>query len=200
VLARVLDALDPKSDGASRDWVSIYEESARLLYQEINYELEAANGLRFANNFKNVPWVKVPDFYVNMTTPQVITMEYVPGIKTNDIEGIVAAGIDRKDLARKSAESYLTQICRHGFFHCDPHPGNLACDAVNGGRLIYYDFGMMDELRPEVRTAPCQHLCLPVCHQKTPLTPSASPTHPLPQPKLTPSGQTGSGGSYFRDI
>ena len=151
VLAKVLDALDPKADGAARDWVSIYEESARLLYQEINYEREAQNGIRFSENFKGVDWVKVPEFYVNMTTPQVITMEYVPGIKTNDIDAIEAAGINRKDLARKSAESYLTQICRHGFFHCDPHPGNLACDAQNGGRLIYYDFGMMDELKPETK-------------------------------------------------
>ena len=86
-----------------------------------------------------------------MTTPVMVTMEYVPGIKTNDIKAIEKAGIDREDLARKSAESYLTQICRHGFFHCDPHPGNVACDASNGGRLIYYDFGMMDELKPGIQ-------------------------------------------------
>lgn len=151
VLAQILDKIDPKSDGAARDWVSIYEESARLLYREINYELEAENALRFQTNFQNVPWVKVPDVYFNLTTPTMITMEYVKGIKTNDIEAIEKAGIDREDLARKSAESYLTQLCRHGFFHCDPHPGNVACDAANGGRLIYYDFGMMDELKPDVK-------------------------------------------------
>lgn len=78
-------------------------------------------------------------------------MEYVPGIKINDIERIEAAGIDRKLLAKRSAESYLMQLCRHGYFHCDPHPGNVACDAVDGGRLIYYDFGMMDELKPTVK-------------------------------------------------
>lgn len=80
-----------------------------------------------------------------------LTMEYVPGIKINDIEAIEKAGINRELLAKRSAESYLSQICRHGFFHCDPHPGNVACDSAEGGRLIYYDFGMMDELKDNVK-------------------------------------------------
>jgi predicted unusual protein kinase regulating ubiquinone biosynthesis (AarF/ABC1/UbiB family) len=79
-------------------------------------------------------------------------MEFVPGIKVNDIKRIEEAGIDRELLAKRSAESYLNQLCRHGFFHCDPHPGNVACDSELGGRLIYYDFGMMDELSKDVRT------------------------------------------------
>lgn len=122
-----------------------------MLYKEIDYVAEADNSVRFKKNFANVPWVKVPDVYYNMTSTRVVTMEFVAGMKINDIEKIEAAGIDRQLLAKRSAESYLTQICRHGYFHCDPHPGNLACDAEFGGRLIYYDFGMMDELREEVR-------------------------------------------------
>lgn len=61
VLAILLDKFDPKSDGAQRDWVSIYDESAKLLYKEIDYEAEALNAIRFKDNFANVPWVKVPD-------------------------------------------------------------------------------------------------------------------------------------------
>lgn len=152
VLAALLDKFDPKSDGAARDWCSIYDESARLLYKEIDYKAEALNSIRFKDNFASVPWVKVPDVLLNMTSTRVVTMEFVPGIKVNDIEKIEAAGISRELLAKRSAESYLTQICRHGFFHCDPHPGNVACDAELGGRLIYYDFGMMDELKEEVRS------------------------------------------------
>jgi len=120
VLAILLDKFDPKSDGAQRDWVSIYEESARLLYKEIDYAAEAQNAIRFKNNFAGTPWVKVPDVYLDKTTARMVTMEFVPGIKINDIEKIEKAGIDRTLLAKRSAEAYLTQLCRHGFFHCDP--------------------------------------------------------------------------------
>jgi hypothetical protein len=81
LLAVLLDKFDPKSDGAQRDWVSIYDESAKLLYKEINYEAEALNSIRFQENFAEEAWIKVPDVYLNMTSPRVVTMEFVPGIK-----------------------------------------------------------------------------------------------------------------------
>lgn len=65
----------------------------------------------------------MPEIYWNLTSERVVTMEYVPGIKINNLEEIDRRGIDRTVLARRSAEAYLTQLCRHGFFHCDPHPG-----------------------------------------------------------------------------
>ena len=112
VLAILLDKFDPKSDGAARDWKSIYEESAKLLYKEIDYENEGRNAERFANDFKDVPWVKVPKIFWEFTSSRVLAMEYCPGIKVSDIEKIEAAGIDRKLLAKRSAESYLYQLCR----------------------------------------------------------------------------------------
>ena len=60
VLVKIIDKLDPKTDGAQRDWVSIYDESAKLLYKEIDYKHEALNAIRFKENFANIPWVKVP--------------------------------------------------------------------------------------------------------------------------------------------
>ena len=66
---------------------------------------------------------QVPDVYWNLTSERVVTMEFVPGVKINNLEEIDRRGIDRKLLAKRSAEAYLTQLCRHGFFHCDPHPG-----------------------------------------------------------------------------
>lgn len=150
-MARLMNKVDPSLDGTDRDWVGMYEENARLLYREIDYVNEGRNCDRFRMNFENEPWVKVPKVFWDRISKQVLTMEYVPGIKISDIAAIDACGIDRQVLAKRSAESYMTQLCRHGFFHCDPHPGNLACDAEEGGRLIYYDFGMMDEIPEEVR-------------------------------------------------
>merc|ERR1719199_2188650 len=145
--AKVFDKLDPKNDGADRDWVSIYEESAKLLYQEIDYKNEARNAIRFRNQFKGVEWIKVPEVYEEVTTPRVIVMEYAPSVKISDVDKIEEMGLDRKKLAERSAISYLEQLSKHGFFHCDPHPGNIGVDAgIPGGRLVYYDFGMMDEI------------------------------------------------------
>ncbi|CAN4106431.1 unnamed protein product [Withania somnifera] len=151
VIAEYLQKIDPKSDGAKRDWVAIYDECASVLYQEIDYTKEAANAELFASNFKNMDYVKVPSIYWEYTTPQVLTMEYVPGIKINRIEALDQLGVDRKRLGRYAVESYLEQILSHGFFHADPHPGNIAVDDVNGGRLIFYDFGMMGSISPNIR-------------------------------------------------
>lgn len=151
VLAKMLDKFDPKNDGARRNWVQIYDESAKLLYEEIDYVREGKNADRFRRNFADVKWVKVPRVCWDLTCERVLTMEFVPGIKINDYEAIERAGIDRKLLAARSAESYLTQLLRHGYFHTDPHCGNLAVDTVAGGRIIYYDFGMMSQFSPTIK-------------------------------------------------
>ncbi|CAJ1974585.1 unnamed protein product [Sphenostylis stenocarpa] len=101
VIAEYLQKLDPKSDGAKRDWVAIYDECASVLYQEIDYTKEAANAELFASNFKNMDYVKVPTIYWDYTTPQILTMEYVPGIKINKIQALDQLGVDRKSLVRK---------------------------------------------------------------------------------------------------
>ncbi|KAK2384707.1 protein ACTIVITY OF BC1 COMPLEX KINASE 8, chloroplastic [Trifolium repens] len=151
VIAEYLQKIDPKSDGAKRDWVAIYDECASVLYQEIDYTKEAANAELFASNFKNMDYVKVPSIFWDYTTPQILTMEYVPGIKINKIQALDELGVDRKRLGRYAVESYLEQILSHGFFHADPHPGNIAVDDVNGGRLIFYDFGMMGSISQNIR-------------------------------------------------
>ncbi|KAH0433316.1 hypothetical protein IEQ34_027043 [Dendrobium chrysotoxum] len=151
VIAEYLQKIDPKSDGAKRDWVAIYDECATVLYQEIDYTKEAANAELFSSNFKDMDYVKVPNVVWEYTTPQVLTMEYVPGIKINRIKQLDQLGVDRQRLGRYAVESYLEQILSHGFFHADPHPGNIAVDDVNGGRLIFYDFGMMGSISPNIR-------------------------------------------------
>jgi predicted unusual protein kinase regulating ubiquinone biosynthesis (AarF/ABC1/UbiB family) len=151
VLAEWLQKVDPKSDGAARDWVAIYDECSRILYQEIDYTLEGKNADRFRTNFESTPWIKVPRVLWDYTTPEVLTLEYVPGVKINRAAELDKMGVDRKLLARRTVESYLQQLLTYGFFHADPHPGNIAVDAEEGGRLIYYDFGMMGTIPNDVR-------------------------------------------------
>ncbi|KAJ6419534.1 hypothetical protein OIU84_029605 [Salix udensis] len=155
VIAEYLQKVDPKSDGAKRDWVAIYDECANVLYQEIDYTKEGANAELFASNFKELEYVKVPSNLLGIHHATgsylVLTMEYVPGIKINKILALDQLGVDRKRLGRYAVESYLEQILSHGFFHADPHPGNIAVDDVNGGRLIFYDFGMMGSISPNIR-------------------------------------------------
>lgn len=150
-LAVWLQKVDPKTDGAARDWVAIYDECSRILYQEIDYRLEGQNADRFRNNFAGVDWVKVPQVYWEYSSSEVLVLEYCPGTKINDAAALDAQGLDRSRLARLAVESYLQQILRHGFFHADPHPGNVAVDAVGGGRLVYYDFGMMGAIPSAVK-------------------------------------------------
>merc|ERR1719387_2338929 len=79
-------------------------------------------------------------------------MEYCPGVKISDHEALARNGFDMIQFATQLTTSYLEQVCRHGFFHCDPHPGNLAVDnGYKGGRLIYYDFGMMEVMEAETK-------------------------------------------------
>ncbi|KAL7445688.1 hypothetical protein ACHAXH_009087 [Discostella pseudostelligera] len=149
-LAELLDKFDPKTDGADRDWVSIYEESERLLYLEIDYLNEAANCERFARDFSDVEWVRVPEVFREVSTPRVLVMEFLESLKLTDIEQLDQLGLDRDLLAKRTADAFLRQIVETGYFHCDPHPGNLCVDKA--GNLVYYDFGMMDELSPSIRS------------------------------------------------
>ena len=119
-LAELLDKFDPKTDGADRDWVGIYEESERLLYLEIDYLNEADNCERFAEDFKNVPYVRVPKIIREVTTPRVLTMEFVESFKLTDTKRIDQLGLNRQVLARHTADAFLRQIVETAYFHCDP--------------------------------------------------------------------------------
>ncbi len=136
--------------GKGRDWIGIYEECCRLLWLEIDFLHEGRNADKFRRNFRGVDWVSVPKIYWRYTTPRVLTMEYMPGIKISHYEALESAGLDRKRLARLGAEAYLRQLLTDGFFHADPHPGNIAVDP--DGTLIFYDFGMMGQIQPLTRS------------------------------------------------
>ncbi|MFB2645979.1 ABC1 kinase family protein [Raphidiopsis sp. BLCC-F218] len=135
--------------GRGRDWIGIYEECCRILWEEIDYLNEGRNADTFRRNFRSYNWVKVPRVYWRYTTSKIITLEYVPGIKVSQYEALEAAGVDRKAIARYGAQAYLHQLLNNGFFHADPHPGNLAVSP--DGALIFYDFGMMGTIKSNVR-------------------------------------------------
>uniref|UniRef100_A0A0D6QZN2 ABC1 atypical kinase-like domain-containing protein n=1 Tax=Araucaria cunninghamii TaxID=56994 RepID=A0A0D6QZN2_ARACU len=135
--------------GPTRDWIGVYEECRTILYREIDYINEGRNADRFRRDFRNIKWVRVPAIYWDYTTVKVLTMEYVPGIKINNVDLLDAGNYDRSLIARRSIESYLIQILKNEFFHADPHPGNIAIDV--DGSLIYYDFGMMGEIKSFTR-------------------------------------------------
>ncbi|MBN3873746.1 MULTISPECIES: ABC1 kinase family protein [unclassified Nostoc] len=142
--------------GKGRDWLGIYEECCRILWEEIDYLNEGRNADTFRRNFRGYDWVNVPRIYWRYATSRVLTLEYLPGIKISQYEALEAAGLDRKAIARQGAQAYLIQLLNSGFFHADPHPGNIA---VSGsGALIFYDFGMMGRIKANVREGLMQTL------------------------------------------
>jgi predicted unusual protein kinase regulating ubiquinone biosynthesis (AarF/ABC1/UbiB family) len=135
--------------GKGRDWIGIYEECCKILWEEIDYLNEGRNADAFRRNFRGYDWVHVPRVYWRYASPRVLTLEYMPGIKISHYEALEAAGLDRKLLAQLGAEAYLHQLLDDGFFHADPHPGNIAVSPEGG--LIFYDFGMMGQIKPITR-------------------------------------------------
>ncbi|KAL5794339.1 hypothetical protein ACOSP7_002933 [Xanthoceras sorbifolium] len=135
--------------GPTRDWIGIYKECSTILYQEIDYINEGKNADKFRRDFRNIKWVRVPLVFWDYTATKVLTLEYVPGIKINQLDALDLRGFSRSQIASHAIEAYLIQILKTGFFHADPHPGNLAVDVDES--LIYYDFGMMGEIKSFTR-------------------------------------------------
>ena len=107
--------------------VKIVEEFARTLEKEIDYQNEATNMERIARHFLDDPHVYIPKVFRETTTTRVLTTEFIEGIKISDIDSLEAAGLDRTILTARGADLVLKQIFVHGFFHADPHPGNILC-------------------------------------------------------------------------
>ena len=123
---------------------AIVDEFGLKLFEEIDYEHEATNAERFAGYFRDDPNVKVPCIYRQFSTHRVLTLEWINGIKLTEIDKIKSAGLNNDNLVRIGVMSGLRQLLEFGFFHADPHPGNLF--ATYDGKMAYIDFGMMDQL------------------------------------------------------
>lgn len=141
-IASVLEPWLPLNLG--HDLTLIVDEFGIKLFEEIDYLNEAKNAAKFAANFAGDPEVKVPVIYNQYSGTKVLTLEWIDGIKLTDLNKLEAAGLDADNLIKIGVTSGLRQLLEYGFFHADPHPGNLF--ATLDGRMAYIDFGMMDQL------------------------------------------------------
>ena len=131
---------------------ALIEEFSRSMYEEMDYLHEGKNAETFAENFRDRPDIVVPRVVWSHTTRRVLTLQDVGAIKITDYAAIEAAGISRRDVAVKLVDTYLKQIFEDGFFHADPHPGNLFVLPVDSSswKLVFVDFGMVGSLTPRV--------------------------------------------------
>ena len=135
--------------GRGRDWPAMARECRRVLLRELDFRVEAQYAARFRQQFLDDDRIRIPGVVWELSSRRVLCLDYLPGIKINDREALIEAGINPSAVAEIGAASYLKQLVRFGFFHADPHPGNLA--VASDGALIYYDFGMMGLLSDALR-------------------------------------------------
>ena len=116
---------------------------------EIDFEIEARNAIRLKEELKNDPNVDVPQIYSKLSSKKVLVMDFVTGVRIDDDKFLKKSHINRKNLALTYFNSVLEQALLYGFFHADPHPGNIFVQ--KSGKLIYLDFGIMGEVRHQDR-------------------------------------------------
>lgn len=146
------------------DLTLVVDEFGIKLFEEIDYLNEARNAEKFATNFRNDSTVKVPAIYWRYSSQRVLTLEWIHGFKLTDVDKIREVGLDNDALIEIGVTSGLRQLLEFGFFHADPHPGNLFAmaphcnvDGTQGGadqldaQMAYIDFGMMDQLEESAK-------------------------------------------------
>jgi ubiquinone biosynthesis protein len=126
--------------------VGFVDEFGVTIKQEMDYLVEASNGFRFAEMFREIPYCKIPAIYMDISTKKILVMEFVDGFKPAQMTEMKAAGLDPKIIAENGTHILLKMILQHGFFQADPHPGNFFIQENN--RLALVDFGMVGILKP----------------------------------------------------
>jgi len=152
-----LQRYEPVSKRA--DVPALVEEFASTTREEIDYVAEAQNAETFAQNFEENPRIHIPRVVWSLSTRRVLTLENVAAIKIGDYDAITAAGIDRSHVAKLVLDAYMQQILEDGFFHADPHPGNLFVTPLEGAaedgnpewQLTFVDFGMVGRVPENLR-------------------------------------------------
>lgn len=132
------------------DWAGMLREFDETIHEEMNYVLEARNAERFHESFREWTNVHVPKIYWYATTEKVLTMEFIHGTKVVDLDALRARNVSPEKVNRLLIRTYLKQLLEDGFFHADPHPGNLL--VMPDGRLAFFDFGMVGRITPQLQS------------------------------------------------
>lgn len=146
-VARLLDRYVPESRFFNP--VGIVDEFSKTVRRELDFIEEAKNCSRFKKNFEGSPDIYIPAIYADLVTEKVLVMERIEGVRIDDINGIMALGLDRKMLVKINVDAYFKMILVDGFFHADPHPGNIL--AMPNGMLAFVDFGIVGRVTPEMK-------------------------------------------------
>lgn len=131
------------------DLTGILDELGDRVFEEMDYVREGENAEKFFQLYGHMKDIYVPQIYWEYTNRRVLTMEWIDGTKLNQTEELAAQGINARYLVELGVQCSLRQLLEHGFFHADPHPGNLL--ATRDGKLAYLDFGMMSQIEPPQR-------------------------------------------------
>ncbi|MEJ7711435.1 MAG: AarF/UbiB family protein [Pyrinomonadaceae bacterium] len=149
VLKRITRLLNrfPQTN-ANADWEGMLGEFKETIFEEMDYASEGRNADRFRANFRDWGAIHVPSIYWTHSTTRVLTMEFIRGTKVVEIETLRARRISPVKVNRLLVKAYLKQLLEDGFFHADPHPGNLL--VMDDGRVAFFDFGMVGRITPQL--------------------------------------------------
>jgi predicted unusual protein kinase regulating ubiquinone biosynthesis (AarF/ABC1/UbiB family) len=147
-ITRLLARFPSLSENA--DWEGMLREFRATISEEMDYAREARNAERFRRSFRDWRAVRVPRIYWTHTTTRVLTMEFIRGTKVTDLEALRARRISPVKVNRLLVRTYLKQLLEDGFFHADPHPGNLL--VMDTGHLAFFDFGMVGRIGPKLQS------------------------------------------------
>ena len=129
--------------------VGMVDDFSSQIVKELDFTRDARNAIRMSRNFRNVPGIRFPKIYWEYTTPQLLVMEFIEGVRIDDPVAIAAMGLDPHEIGVRGFGAYMKMIFEDGFFHGDPHPGNLL--VTKEGDIVFLDFGIVGVLRPEKR-------------------------------------------------
>jgi predicted unusual protein kinase regulating ubiquinone biosynthesis (AarF/ABC1/UbiB family) len=144
-LVKLTNRFLPKAN-ENADWEGMLREFHTTIFEEMDYVKEGRNADRFRYNFRTWRAVRVPKIYWSHTSRRVLTLEFIRGTKVVDVEGLRARRISAVKVNRLLVRTYLKQLLEDGFFHADPHPGNLL--VMDSGHLAFFDFGMVGRITP----------------------------------------------------